>query len=83
MGKAGRSIGARTKGGAPRIIISVPPELLGHVERAARSAGVTVSEWVRRAVGSALLSQAGDESLRVRGRARLPGDADEDEVTRS
>lgn len=43
----------KTMGG--RLLLSLPADLRAHAERAATRAGVSLSEWIRRAMAAELL----------------------------
>ena len=38
----------------PQINVAIPPEVVARVDAAARAAGISRSEWIRRAIESAL-----------------------------
>ena len=51
--KARRNPGGRPVIG-PQINVAIPPETVARVDTAARAAGISRSEWIRRAVEAAL-----------------------------
>lgn len=60
-GRKRGEVGEYGSGHSPRIVLTVPRELLAEVERAARAEKVSLSAWVRQAMRDAVLRRVARE----------------------